>query len=97
MLISGFVNGRLIYIIEFPFTFLDFVENLETKIQKWMRKLKGSENTKGQFLRSADFDYKDFISCPNLKIGYLLSKDELAKYKPYISKDFYKFLEEKAK
>ena len=97
MLASGFVDGKLIYIIEFPFTFPDFVNNLTVKIQKWQKKLKGSKNTKGQFLRSADFDYKDFIKCRNLKIIYLLNKDELAKYETYISKDFYKFLVEQAK
>lgn len=96
MLASGFVDGKLIYIIEFPFTFSDFVKNLEMKIQKWQRKLKGSKSTKGQFLRSADFDYKDFIKSPNLKIVYLLNKDELTKYEPYISKGFYEFLEGKA-
>jgi len=97
MLVSGFVDGKLIYIIEFPFAFQDFVNNLNKKIQKWQEKLKGSKSIKGQFLRSADFDYKDFIECPNLEIIYLLSKDELAKYETCISKDFYKFLVEKAK
>lgn len=97
MLVSGFVDGKLIYIIEFPFSSSDFVKNLEIKIQKWQRKLKGSKSTKGQFLRSADFDYKDFIKSPNLKIVYLLNKDKLAKYKPYISKNFYEFLEGKAR
>ena len=97
LLVSGFVDGKLIYIIEFPFSSSDFVKNLEIKIQKWQRKLKGSKSTKGQFLRSADFDYKDFIKNLNLKIVYLLNKAELLKYKPYISKDFYEFLEGKAK
>jgi hypothetical protein len=97
MLVSGFVDGKLIYIIEFPFVFSDFVKNLEMKIKRWQRKLKGSKSTEGQFLRSADFDYKDFIKSPNLKIVYLLNKDELTKYESYISKSFYKFLEGKAK
>ena len=73
------------------------MKNLEIKIQKWQRKLKGSKSTKGQFLRSADFDYRDFIKSPNLKIVYLLNKDELAKYGPYISKGFYEFLEGRVK
>lgn len=97
MLVSGFVDGKLIYIIEFPFTFSDFVKNLEVKTQKWQKKLRGSKSTKGQFLRSADFDYKDYIKCPTLKIVYLLNKNELAKYKPYISRNFYKFLVGKLK
>ncbi|MDI6603019.1 MAG: hypothetical protein QME57_02785 [Patescibacteria group bacterium] len=97
MLVSGFVNGKLIYIIEFPFNFKDFVKNLETQIKKWQNKLKGSKSTKGQFLRSANFNYKDFIRCPNLKIIYLLNNTELSKHKPYIDKGFYKFLKAKTK
>ncbi len=97
LLVSGFIDGKLIYIIEFPFNSPDFIENLEIKIQKWQKKLKGSRSIKGQFLRSADFDYKDFIKGPNLKIVYLLNKSELSKYEPYIAKNFYEFLEEKTK
>lgn len=96
MLVSGFVDGKLIYILEFPFNSPDFIRNLEIKIQKWKGKLKGSKSITGQFLRSADFDYKDFIRSQGLRVVYLLSKGELAKYKPYISKGFYEFLEEKA-
>jgi len=94
MLVSGFVDGKLIYIIEFPFNFRDLVRNLEKQIKRWQRKLKGSKSTKGQFLRSANFNYKDFIRCPNLRFIYLLDKTELSKYQPYIDKKFYKFLEE---
>lgn len=97
MLVSGFINGKLIYIIEFPFNFKGFVKNLETQIKKWRKKLKGSKSTKGQFLRSANFNYKDFIRCPGLKFIYLLNKTELLKYEPYIDKGFYKFLKVKTK
>jgi hypothetical protein len=92
LLVSGFIDGKLIYIIEFPFNSPDFVKNLEVKVQKWQDKLKGSKSIKGQFLRSADFDYKDYVKSPSLKIVYLLSKSELEKYKEYISKEFYEFL-----
>ncbi len=68
MLVSGFADGKLIYIIEFPFTSPDFVKNLENKIETWQGKLNGSESIKGQFLRSADFDYKDFIECEDLNL-----------------------------
>lgn len=97
MLVSGFVDGKLIYILESPFNSSDFVKNLELKIKQWQRKLKGSTTVKGQFLRSADFDYRDYIKSPALKIVYLLNKAELSKYKEYISKDFYDFLEKRAK
>jgi hypothetical protein len=92
LLVSGFIDGKLIYIIEFPFNSPDFVKNLEVKVQKWQDKLKGSKSIKGQFLRSADFNYKDYVKSTSLKIVYLLSKSELEKYKEYISKEFYEFL-----
>jgi len=97
MLVSGFIDGKLVYILEFPFNSPDFVRNLEKKIEKWETKLNGSRDVKGQFLRSADFDYKDFIYSPHLKIIYLLSKSELEKYKPYISSGFFEFLFSKSK
>jgi len=97
MLVSGFIDGKLIYILEFPFNSPDFVKNLEKKIKKWKRKLKGSKSIRGQFLRSADFDYKDFIHSPNIKIIHLLSKSGLEKHKPYISNGFFEFLLSKLK
>lgn len=97
LLVSGFVDGKLIYIIEFPFNSPDFVKNLENKIKKWEGKLKGSKSRRGQFLRSADFDYKDFINSPGLNIVFLLNKSELGRYQPYISGGFYEFLWNKAR
>lgn len=97
VLVSGFIDGKLIYIIEFPFRCPTFVKNLENQIKKWKDKLEGSKTTKGQFLRSATFDYKSYIKCEKLKIVFLLSKKELAKYRKYIADGFYKFLLENAK
>jgi len=92
MLVRGFIDGKLIYIIEFPFNCPDFIANLEKQIKRWQGKLKGSKSVKGQFLRSATFDYKHFINCPKLKIVFLLNKKELSKYKTYIANGFYEFL-----
>jgi hypothetical protein len=74
MLVSGFIDGKLIYIIEFPFNCTTFINRLEKQIGKWQEKLKGSKTIKGQFLRSATFNYKHFIKCPHLKIVFLLKK-----------------------
>jgi len=97
MLVSGFVNGKLIYIIEFPFNCPGFIVNLEKQIKRWQGKLKGSKSIKGQFLRSATFDYRHFINCKKLKIVFLLDKKELSKYKNYIANGFYEFLMKAAK
>lgn len=92
LLVSGFVDGKLLYIIEFPFRTPDFVNNLLNKLKLWQNKLQGSKSTKGQFLRSAGFDYNDYITSQHLRIVYLVRKAELQNYEPYIVKGFYEFL-----
>jgi len=94
---SDFIDGKLIYIIEFPFNCPDFVANLEKQIKRWQGKLSGSKSIRGQFLRSATFDYRHFINCPKLKIIFLLDKKELSKCKNYIANGFYEFLIKAAK
>ena len=96
MLVSGFVDGKLIYILEFPFNDQVFIKNLEKQIQRWKAKLKGSRTTKGQFLRSATFDYKHYIGCKRLKVIYLLPKADLVRYKDFIANKFYQWLEQRA-
>ena len=94
MLVSGFVDGKLIYILEFPFNFTEFTERLEKLLYK---RFPAGKDISGEFLRSADFYYKHFINCPNLKVAYLLKKDELEEYRKYIVKDFYNILGANAK
>ena len=94
MLVSGFVDGKLIYILEFPFNYLKFVEHLEEQLQHRFPK---GKDIAGQFLRSANFYYKHYFNCPELKVVYLLEKDKLQRYEPYIVRNFYKFLWKKAK
>ncbi|HOJ39989.1 MAG TPA: hypothetical protein PKX93_02645 [bacterium] len=63
MLVSGFIDGKLIYIFEFPSSWEDLVNNLRNQVERWQAKMKGSVSTKGQFLRSATFNYRHFMRC----------------------------------
>lgn len=90
MLVSGFVDGKLIYILEFPFRCDSFVSKLRQQLN---RRFPNGDVT-GQFLRSANFDYRDFIKCKDLKVIFCLPKSELEKYKNNIVKGFYDFLME---
>jgi len=94
MLVSGFVDGRLIYILEFPFSYPAFVDNLKDQL---LRRFPKGQDIPTEYLRSASFYYRDFINCKDLKIIYISNKIELRKYQKYIVKDFYAFLEAKAK
>ncbi|MDR0676966.1 MAG: hypothetical protein LBF97_08035 [Elusimicrobiota bacterium] len=86
MLISGFVDGRLIYVFEFPFKTKFFVENLEKQLNKKFQNRIRKEN---DFLRSASFTYKNFINDKNIKLIYILNKKELNNYKGYIDKNLF--------
>lgn len=90
MLVSGFVDGRLIYIIEFPFSCPSFSDNLKKQL---MKRFPGGKDISTEYLRSASFHYRHFIDCEDLKIIYIASKNELVKYKQYIVKDFYSYLD----
>ncbi len=93
ILVSGFVDGRLIYILEFPFKCDSFASKLKRQLNK--RFPKG--DISGQFLRSARFDYRDYISCEGLKIVYCLPRSELEKHKNHIVRGLYEFLIKNAK
>lgn len=89
MLVSGFVEGKLIYIIEFPFRCKTFFEKLKQQLKKRFP----NGDVTGQFLRSASFDYRYFIKCSKLRVVYILDKNKLKEYQHYIVKGFYNFLE----
>ena len=89
MLVSGFIDGKFIYIIEFPFRCETFVNKLKKQL---IKRFPQEEDIIGQFLRSASFYYKDCLNCKNLKVIYLLAKSKLRKYNSYIVKNFYDFL-----
>ena len=88
MLVSGFVNGRLIYIFEFPFSSANFADNLRAQLEK---KFPGGKRDSGDYLRSATFTYRNFID-DNPKLVYVLPASELESYKDYIDRNFYKVL-----
>ena len=86
ILVSGFVDGKLIYLLEFPFTTQSFVNKLETQLQKMFPN--GDEL--GKYLRSANFSYGDFIDSNKLKMVYCTSN--LQDYQNFIVRDFYQKL-----
>jgi len=94
MLVSGFVDGRLVYIIEFPFSCPSFIENLKRQLK---RRFPGGKDIPTEYLRSANFDYRNFMNCTDLKMMFTVPKDELPRYRKHIVRDFYAFLEKYAK
>ncbi|OGZ96082.1 MAG: hypothetical protein A3I44_02710 [Candidatus Sungbacteria bacterium RIFCSPLOWO2_02_FULL_51_17] len=87
MLISGFVDGELIYVLEFPFTNPSFVKRLKTLLKKRFP----NGRKAGNFLRSANFTFEHYKSCKELNIVYL-QKDKLEKHKRQLTEKYYTFL-----
>lgn len=87
VLASGFVDGELVYILEFPFNYSSFVANLRGQLQKRFPKTKKA----GEFLRSASFTFKHYKSCRALKSVYI-SKKTLYKNKSSFTGNFFDFL-----
>jgi hypothetical protein len=79
LLCSGFIDGQLQYIIEFPFSAV--YERLKIALQKLV----------GPYLRSATFNFSHYKHCKELKIIYC-NKEIIQTNKKYFSKELYTFL-----
>lgn len=88
MLVSGFIDGQLIYVLEFPFFTPSFISCLEKQLQRQFPN--GDE--KGRYLRSASFAFKDFDKSENLKNVYILKKEKLKELQPYINSYLFEYL-----
>ena len=92
MLTSGFIDGELIYVLEFPFNYPPFIKRLKIQLKK--RFPNGDKS--GEFLRSANFTFEHYKNCKGLKVIYL-EKDKLEKYKKQLTQKYYEFLLKKIK
>ena len=88
ILASGFAKGKLLFILEFPFTCL------KDKIESQLKKKFGEdmERSSGEYLRSASFSFKDYKNCKHLKRIYV--SPYITRFKSCITKELYTFLKE---
>jgi len=89
MLVSGFVDAYLVYILEFPFTCPEFVQRLEKQLAgRWGR----GERKKGEFLRSAQFSFIHYKDCPQLKVIY--KEPHINAFKGFLTGRLFNYLSE---
>lgn len=81
LLSSGFVDGELQYILEFPF---------KTVYERLKRQLPEKRVT-GTYTRMASFNFSHYKDYPNIKFVYL-NKKAIEKNQKYFNKNFYSFL-----
>lgn len=87
MLVSGFVDAHLIYILKFPFSYAGFVERLREQLERHFAR---GQRAPGQFLRSAQFSFKHYKNCPQLKVIY--KSPHLADFRQFLTADLFNFL-----
>ncbi|MGL6022387.1 MAG: hypothetical protein ACRC0A_04710 [Chitinophagaceae bacterium] len=81
MLSSGFIDVELQYILEYPFKVLK--KRLIEQLPK--------ERKKGEYKRSANFNFKHYKDSSDLKIIYI-NKQAILRNEKYFNKEFFKFL-----
>jgi len=84
MLMSGFVSGKLIYIVEFPFIDVKFRNHLKSKLEKYLPN--GDETNR--YIRSCSWSLKHF---DNAYLRYLAKN--FKDYKKAMTKNMFQFLE----
>ena len=92
MLSGGFIDGKLIYICEFPFKTKSFTNRLTEQLKRHFPN--GYES--GRFLRSASFSFKNYKDYKKLKTQVLVTKKELNDLKKSVTKQLFDFLYSKA-
>lgn len=86
ILVSGFIDGNLQYIIEFPFSALKI--RFEALI---LKRWGGSIRKSGEYIRGASFNFTHISVSKSLKVIYV-NKDSVKKNKQYFHKDLFTFL-----
>lgn len=87
LLVSGFVDGQIVYALEFPFLCANFVAHLQGLLRKRWPKRK---RRPGEYLRSASFSFRHYRDCPDLQVVWVTQR--LNDYQRFLTRDLYHFL-----
>ena len=85
MLVSGFIDGHLVYILEFPFSYLE--GEIRRQLDRFFKK---KPRRPGEYLRSASFSFKHYKAAPELKVLY--RAPNLDNFKQFLTRDLFLFL-----
>ncbi|MCX8112845.1 MAG: hypothetical protein N3E49_06595, partial [Bacteroidia bacterium] len=85
LLIAGFVQGKLLYVLEVPFRCIE--PRLEQVLAK---RFPSGKRGKGEYLRSASFTYRDYQSCQEVALRFL--DPAIRQFSAYLAKGFLDYL-----
>lgn len=73
MLIAGFIDGKIIYIFQFPFNTNEFTKRIKEQLEKHFP----DGDVEGKYLRSANFSFKHYGQSPELQTRSFVRKEDL--------------------
>ena len=89
LLLSGFVDGRIVYILEVPFN----ASGIIARLRKRLRDHLPSGDKPGRYLiGAASFGFRDYKDSGELMVNFILPPEGLQQHRPCISQKFYAFL-----
>lgn len=86
MIVSGFVDGKLIFVLSFNYNSPDFIIEIERQLNKHLPE----GDMINRYVRSVKFSYKHFINSDSCVIEYLSS--EVLKFENKFTKPFFNFI-----
>jgi hypothetical protein len=87
MLVSGYINGVLMYVVEFPFNHPTFANMVRASLDK---SLPGGD-VRG-LSKTISFSYTSYKDCPNINVCYLTREYNKRILKAVCTEPFYQFL-----
>jgi hypothetical protein len=87
MVVSGFVDARLIYVLEFPFSYSEFIQRIQDQLERHFSR---GERAPGQYLRGAQFSFKNYKECSQLKVIY--KEPNISKFRQFLTRELFNFL-----
>lgn len=90
MLISGYANGVLLYVIEFPFNYPGFANMVHNSLVK---SLPGGDQ--GGLSKTISFSYIAYKDCPDVKVKFLTREYNKRILRAVCTEPFYAFLHQK--
>jgi len=85
LLVAGFVDGELVYVLEVPF------ESLCDRLQSQLDKAFPQGREKGKYLRSANFSFQDYQDDERVECRYL--NPQWRQFVQWCTESFQKYLE----
>lgn len=92
MIMGGFLDGKLLYVLRFPFNTPDFAAHLRAQLEKRLP----DGDAPGQYLRGARFTFRHYQN-GNVSAAFVADKTTLAACQKHISKSLFDFLHSHAR